>query len=117
VTAVYEIVLGKSETEKTSFTKTKATGANGSELAIVKLRYKSFEEKTSVEREYSLSKEDKDEKNDLLNTIISFGMLMRNSSFSGEMTKGQLAQMAIALPSDSEEIKVLKEMIGNFTAE
>jgi Ca-activated chloride channel family protein len=117
VTAVYEIVLGKSETEKTSFTKTKATGANGSELAIVKLRYKSFEDKTSVERKYSLSKEDKAEKNDLLNTVISFGLLLRNSSFAGEMTTGQLAQMAIALPANGEDVKVLKEMIGNYTAE
>jgi Ca-activated chloride channel family protein len=117
VTAVYEIVLGKSETEKTSFTKTKATGANGSEVAIVKLRYKLFEDKTSVEREYSLSKEDKAEKNDLLNTVISFGLLMRNSSFSGEMTTGQLAQMAAALPANGEDVKELKEMIGNYTAE
>ncbi|NRA13170.1 MAG: von Willebrand factor type A domain-containing protein, partial [Crocinitomicaceae bacterium] len=115
VTAVYEIVLGKSETEKTSFTKTKTTG-NSSDLAIVKLRYKSFEDKSSVERQYTLSKDDKTEKNALLNTVISFGLLMRSSSFSGEMTMEQLAQMAYALPETDEDVKEFKNMISTYTA-
>ena len=114
VTAVYEIRLGKAETQKTSFTKTKKVGTNNSDLAIVKLRYKSFEEKSSVKREFTLPVNDSVVKNDLLNTVVSFGLLMRNSAFKGEMTKAGLNEMVNGLSDESEGVVELKKMIGEY---
>lgn len=114
VTAVYEIRLGKAETEKSSFTKSKQSGVNNSDLAIVKLRYKSFEDSSSVERKFVLSKEDQTEKNELLNTVISFGLLMRNSAFKGEMTKEALLEMAKNLEGTNEEVVELKKLIEGY---
>lgn len=114
VTAVYEIVLGKAEVEKTSFTKSKSKGINNSDLAIVKLRYKSFEDSSSVERQYSLSVDEELEENKLLNTVISFGLQMRNSAFKGEMTKKGLSVLAKNVDSKSEDVVMLKKMIDKY---
>ncbi len=78
------------------------------------MRYKSFEDSSSVERQFSLSLDAEIQKSELLNTVISFGLLMRNSSFKGEMTKEELGKMSKALGSKSEDIIKLKAMIEKF---
>jgi hypothetical protein len=47
-------------------------------------------------------------------TLISFGLLLRDSSFKGEMTKEELAKMAAKLNGKSEDVLKLKEMIARF---
>jgi hypothetical protein len=90
-------------------------GINHADLAIVRLRYKSFEDSSSVERQFSLSKDAEIQKSELLNTVVSFGLLMRNSSFKGDMTKEELGKMSKALGSKSEDVNKLKEMIEEFS--
>lgn len=109
VTAVYEIVRGKSDKEKTHFTTTKVHG--GEDLAFVKLRYKSFEDSSSVERQFDLKKSQLKTENELLNIVTSFGLILRDSMFKGNMNPAKLKEMAMDYSPQNEDEKQLKEMI------
>ncbi|MCH2229546.1 MAG: von Willebrand factor type A domain-containing protein [Crocinitomicaceae bacterium] len=109
VTAIYEITRGKSSKEKTHFTTTKVRG--GEDLVFVKLRYKSFEDSSSVERKYALKKSHEKTKNELLNIVASFGLILRDSMFKGNMTPAKLKEMAAAYEAKNEDEKQLKDMI------
>jgi len=110
VIAVYEIVRGKETKTESHFTKTKAT-FNREELAFVKLRYKRFEDSTSIERKFSLSKSSEIEQNDLVNLVAAFGLTLRNSVFKGSLTNDQLVRMAKSFQPKNEEEAELREMI------
>ena len=110
VIAVYEIERGKETKVESHFTKTKAT-FNRQELAFVKLRYKPFEDSTSIERKYSLAENSDLVRNDLVNLVASFGLTLRNSVFKGTLTEEQLIRMAKDFEPKDEEEKELKKMI------
>lgn len=110
VIAVYEIERGKETKTESHFTKTKST-FNREELAFVKLRYKPFEDSTSIERKFSLAENSEIVQNDLVNLVTAFGLTLRNSVFKGELTEKKLIQMAKKFTPKNEEEEVLKKMI------
>jgi Ca-activated chloride channel family protein len=110
VIAVYEITRGKETKTESHFTKTKTT-FNRQELVFVKLRYKRFEDSTSIERKFSLKVDDEIIQNDLVNLVTAFGLTLRNSVFKGELTNEKLIQMAKIFTPKNEEEKELKKMI------
>ncbi|NVK65892.1 MAG: von Willebrand factor type A domain-containing protein [Flavobacteriales bacterium] len=110
VIAVYEIVRGKETKAESHFTKTKAS-FNREELAFVKLRYKRFEDSTSIERKFSLSADSKKVQNNLVNLVAAFGLTLRNSVFKGTLTNDQLVRMAKDFRPKNEEEEQLRKMI------
>ncbi|MFK7784538.1 MAG: von Willebrand factor type A domain-containing protein [Crocinitomicaceae bacterium] len=110
VIAVYEIERGKETKTESHFTKTKST-FNREELAFVKLRYKPFEDSTSIERRFSLKEKSEIIQNDLVNLITAFGLTLRNSVFKGELTNEKLIQMARKFTAKNDEEAELKKMI------
>lgn len=110
VIAVYEITRGKETTTESHFTKTRTT-FNREELAFVKLRYKPFEDSTSIERKFSLKENSELIQNDLVNLIAAFGLTLRNSVFKGDLTHEKLIKMAKEFKPTNEEEVDLKEMI------
>ena len=110
VIAVYEIERGKETKTESHFTKTKST-FNREELAFVKLRYKPFEDSTSIERKFSLKEGSEIIQNDLVNLITAFGLTLRNSVFKGELTEEKLIQMAKKFTPKDEEEAELKKMV------
>lgn len=112
VIAVYEITRGKEIKSESHFTKTKTT-FNRQELAFVKLRYKPFEDSASIERKFSLEENSEIIQNDLVNLVASFGLILRNSVFKGEMTNEKLIQMAKNFkPQNEEEIELWKMILS-----
>lgn len=112
VIAVYEITRGKETKSESHFTKTKST-FNRQELAFVKLRYKPFEDSVSIERKFNLAENTEIIQNDLVNLVASFGLMLRNSVFKGEMTKEKLVQMAKNFnPQNDEEIELWKMILS-----
>ena len=80
----------------------------------MKLRYKSFEDSASVERNYSLTADEEFEKNELVNFVASFGLLLRDSMFKGDMTEEKLKKMARKFTAKSDDEKDLKAMISKL---
>lgn len=111
VTAVYEVKKGKAELSKDHFVKTKENIGNNNELAFVKLRYKAFEDSTSVERRFSLLKSAEMEENVLLQTVISFGLELRNSVFKGSVNETMIKDLAKKVVVRREEEEELKSLI------
>lgn len=116
VTAVYEIVLGKAESDKNHFTKSKETMGNNSELAFVKLRYKPFEDSASIEKRFSLSKTHILEKDPLLTAVIGFGLQLRNSAFKGMIDNELLTKLANSLEAKTEDEKELQRLMVNYSS-
>ncbi len=110
VIAVYEITRGKDTKTESHFTKTNAT-LNREELAFVKLRYKRFEDSTSIERKFSLSEDSEIIQNDLVNLVTAFGLTLRDSVFKGDLTNEQLVQLAKDFTPKDEAEEALKEMV------
>lgn len=110
VIAVYEITRGKDTKTESHFTKTNAT-LNREELAFVKLRYKRFEDSTSIERKFSLSKDSEIVQNDLVNLVTAFGLTLRYSIFKGDLTNEKLIHLAKEFTPKDEEEEALKEMV------
>ena len=102
--------MRKETKTESHFTKTKST-FNRQELAFVKLRYKPFEDSTSIERKFSLKEDSEIIQNDLVNLVTSFGLTLRNSVFKGEITNEKLVQMARWFIPKNDEEKELREMI------
>jgi Ca-activated chloride channel family protein len=114
VTAVYEIIPGKSESDKNHFTKTKETLGNGNELAFVKLRYKPFEDTVSIEKNFTLFNAQEIERDLLLEAVIGFGLHLRNSAFKGDLTLELLRELSDKLVVKNEEESELKKLIENY---
>ncbi len=83
-------------------------------LATVKLRYKPFEEEKSVEREFMVKASGKMELGFQLNTVIGFGLLLRDSAFKGNLDRERLYRYSKNLIPSSEEEEVLLGMIANY---
>lgn len=115
VTAVYEIVLGKAETDKNHFTKSKEKTGNNSELAFVKLRYKPFEDSVSIEEQFSLPKAQKPEVDSFLTTLIAFGLELRNSAFKGTIDTNYLTEIISNLNESKTDENELKQLIDKYT--
>ena len=112
VIAVYEITRGKETKLDSHFTKTKST-FNRQELAFVKLRYKPFEDSASIERKFSLEENSEIIQNDLVNLVASFGLVLRNSVFKGDLTREKLIQMAKNFkPQNEEEVELWKMILS-----
>jgi Ca-activated chloride channel family protein len=113
VTAVYEIEPGKAEESLDAhFSKIKPTGGQ-KELCNVRLRYKLLEEATSEEENYVLANEREMTENSLLQTIIAFGLLLRQSAFKGMCSEELLREMVGKLQNSKQELE-LKTAIKSF---
>jgi len=115
VTAVYEIERGKASTVETHFVQ--ATSSIGAEeLAFVKLRYKPFEDKESIEKRFILLKDTPIRQNELLNLVISFGLHLRDSAFKGTISPETLSRLARNFTPRNQEEKELVDLILQNTA-
>lgn len=113
VTAVYEIVPGKAEESlDAEFLKVKTTG-DRSDLCKVSLRYKLLEAATSTEETFILRNESGMTENPLLQTIIAFGLTMRESAYKGSCGQDLLGELLSKL-GDSEQERELKEVVGLY---
>jgi Ca-activated chloride channel family protein len=110
VTAVYEIERGTADAVESHF-QSQMGNADPNELAFVKLRYKPFEEKSSIERRYSLSNQSPLKQNELLNLVIGLGLHLRDSAFKGSQTVSSLHRMANSFQPKNEEEFELKRII------
>lgn len=113
VTAVYEIVPGKAEESlDAEFLKVKTTG-DRDDLCKVSLRYKLLKAVTSTEETYFLRNESGMTENPLLQTIIAFGLTMRESAYKGNCSKELLQQLILQLGDSLQELE-LKEAIRHY---
>jgi len=110
VTAVYEIERGTAENDETHFVQSSGN-SDESELAFVKLRYKAFEDSSSVEKRFALKNNSAVIPNDLLNLIIPFGLHLRDSAFKGETSIAYLHERAKSFDAKGEEEVELKKII------
>jgi Ca-activated chloride channel homolog len=110
VTAVYEIELGKAENVETHFSAASDV-IDSDELAFVKLRYKPFEEKESIEKNYSLRKSAPLAQSELLNMIIGLGLHLRDSAFKADLNIELLKEMAKEITPQTEDEFELKRII------
>lgn len=84
-------------------------------LATVKLRYKLLEAESSNEFVYELKGDAEKADAVKLNTVIAFGLLLRDSAFKGDITPEGLRQFAQTMKVENEDDQKLLEMIGTFT--
>lgn len=110
VTAVYEIELGTAENVENHFSNS-TNKDNKNELAFVKLRYKPFEEKESIEKRFSLVSEAPIQENNVLSMIIGLGLHLRDSAFKGYLNIKMLKEMAESFTPQSEDEFELKRII------
>lgn len=108
VTAVYEIEPGKAEESLDAhFSKIKPTGGQ-KELCNVRLRYKLLEEATSKEENYVLADESDVIENPLLQTIVAFGLVLRQSAFKGTCSEELIRELADHLQNSQQELELKK---------
>jgi Ca-activated chloride channel family protein len=113
VTAVYEIERGTALNVETHFVQATSKIASN-ELAFVKLRYKPFEEKESIERRIVLSQDAPLLKNELLNLVVGFGLQLRDSAFKGTQTIEELKELANKYKPINSSEKELVQFILNY---
>lgn len=113
VMAVYEIKKGKSAIAENAFVQN-SNNSDDTKLAVVKLRYKNLEATQSVEKEFTLINESISRQNDLLNLVISCGLLLRNSDFKNNLTVAQLQKAADKYRPVTAEEEVLVKLIGEM---
>ena len=113
VTAVYEIELGQAEESiDAHFTKTKTTSGK-KELCNISLRYKLLEATSSVEESYLLANESEVTENPLLQTIIAFGLVLRQSAYKGSCNDDLLRELVGKLNTTKQELE-LKMAIASY---
>ena len=83
-------------------------------IANVRLRYKPFEEERSIERTFPVYCKDPIERGRKLNTIVGFGLVLRNSAYSNLLTEEELYNYSLSMKPENEEDKKLLEMIEEF---
>jgi Ca-activated chloride channel family protein len=110
VTAVYEIELGIAENVENHFSNSTSIDQEN-ELAFVKLRYKPFEEKESIEQRFALTTDVQIKENRLLNMIIGLGLHLRDSAFKGDLTIKILQELARSFNPQHEDEFELKRII------
>lgn len=110
VTAVFEVEKGKATSLDNHFVKQKPKFGT-SELAYVKLRYKPFEDSTSVQRDYQILENQAKENNELLNLVIALGLELRDSAFKGDLTKESILSQVKSFTATTEKEIELKNLI------
>ncbi len=110
VTAVFEVEKGKATSLDNHFVKQKPKFGT-SELAYVKLRYKPFEDSTSVQRVYQILENQAKENNELLNLVIALGLELRDSAFKGDLTKESILSQVKSFTATTEKEIELKNLI------
>lgn len=83
-------------------------------IAEVRLRYKPFEEQSSIERSYSVYSKDKIERSRKLNSVVGFGLLLRNSVFSNLLTASDLREYSNKMTPENDDDHKLLKMIDSF---
>ncbi len=83
-------------------------------IANVRLRYKPFEAENSIERGYPVYCKDPIERGRKLNTVVGFGLVLRNSAYSNLLTPEQLYNYALTMRPQNDEDKEVLEMIEQF---
>lgn len=118
VTALYEIITDENDpafkdmpkTDKLKYQKTEpaTTSAGGDEMATVKIRYKEPKENTSRLLEYAVKNENvalpqTSENYRFASAVAAFGMLLRDSKFSGNYTYDKVRELAISAKGTDTE--------------
>lgn len=83
-------------------------------IANVRLRYKPFEAESSIERGYPVYCKDPIERGTKLNTIVGFGLVLRNSAYSNLLTPEALHSYSLLMRPQNDEDNNLLEMIVQF---
>ncbi|XOV66067.1 MAG: von Willebrand factor type A domain-containing protein [Fluviicola sp.] len=87
---------------------------NEDRIANVRLRYKPFEAEKSIERAYPVYCKDAIERGRKLNTVVGFGLVMRNSAYNNGMTIDDIYNLSLLVKSQNEEDKKLLELIETY---
>lgn len=113
VTAVYEIEPGKAEEAlDAAFSKIKPTGS-GRDLCKVSLRYKLLDAAVSTEESSLLSADSEVTEHPLLQTIIAFGLELRQSAYKGTCSPELLRTLVVQLGATEQE-RILKTAIESY---
>ncbi|GAB5417325.1 MAG: hypothetical protein Crog4KO_29070 [Crocinitomicaceae bacterium] len=83
-------------------------------IANVRLRYKPFEAQNSIERGYPVYCKDPIERGRKLNTIVGFGLVLRNSAYSNLLTPEEVYNYSLSMRPQDDEDKEVLEMIEQF---
>ena len=118
VTALYEIITDENDpafkdmpkTDKLKYQKTEpaTTTTGGDEMATIKIRYKEPKENTSQLLEYAVKNENvslpqTSENYRFASAVAAFGMLLRDSKFSGNYTYDKVRELAISAKGTDTE--------------
>ncbi|MCR9171052.1 MAG: von Willebrand factor type A domain-containing protein [bacterium] len=87
---------------------------NEDRIANVRLRYKPFEAEKSIERAYPVYCKDAIERGRKLNTVVAFGLVMRNSAFKNKLTMDELYNYSLLMQPKNEKDEQLLELIENY---
>jgi Ca-activated chloride channel family protein len=87
---------------------------NEDRIANVRLRYKPFEAEKSIEKAYPVYCKDAIERGRKLNTIVGFGLVMRNSAYNNGMTIDDVYNLSLLVKPKNEEDKKLLELIETY---
>lgn len=87
---------------------------NEDRIANVRLRYKPFEAENSIERTYPVYCKDAIERGRKLNTVVGFGLLLRNSAYSNFLSADELYNYSLLMQPQNEEDEELLELIEKY---
>lgn len=86
-------------------------------IANVRLRYKPFEAESSIERSYPVYCKDAIERGRKLNTVVGFGLVMRNSAYSNQLSIDELYDYSLLMKPENDDDKKLLELIETYKEE
>lgn len=87
---------------------------NEDRIANVRLRYKPYEAKSSIERAYPVYCKDAIERGRKLNTVVGFGLIMRGSAYSNRLTIEELYNFSLLVKPQNDDDKRLLQLIEAY---
>lgn len=87
---------------------------NEDRIANVRLRYKPFEAESSIERSYPVYCKDPIERGRKLNTVVGFGLVLRNSAYSNNLTMDDVYNYSLHVNPQNGEDEELLELIEKY---
>ncbi|MDB2657484.1 von Willebrand factor type A domain-containing protein [Crocinitomicaceae bacterium] len=87
---------------------------NEERIANVRLRYKPFEAENSIERGYPVYCKDAIERGRKLNTVVAFGLVMRNSAYSNILSMDDVYNFSLLVKPQNDDDKKLLELIEKY---
>ncbi|MDC0257680.1 DUF3520 domain-containing protein, partial [Crocinitomicaceae bacterium] len=87
---------------------------NEERIANVRLRYKPFEAENSIERGYPVYCKDAIERGRKLNTVVAFGLVMRNSAYSNMLSMDDVYNFSLLVKPQNDDDKKLLELIEKY---